>query len=91
MEIAVPLTVNYDSVRFNAEISVKEVKVIVMGFEDALKSIKENSVTALVDVSKFEEGTYTVPVKINGLPENSVISIIQPEAVQITLTTKGAG
>ena len=91
LEFTIPLTVNYDSVQFDANVSVKEIKVIVMGFEDVLNSISQDSVTAVIDVSKFGEGTYTVPIQINGLPQGTVISIIQPEAVQITLTKKDAG
>ncbi len=91
LEITVPITVNYNSTNYDAKISNKNVKVIVAGFEDVLKTISENSVTAVVDVSKFTEGTYTVPVRVNGLPQNTVISILNPEAVQIILTAKGAG
>ncbi len=91
LEITIPLTVNYDSVNYDAEISEKNVKVVVMGFEGALKTISQASVTAIVDVSKFAKGTYTVPVRVNGLPTNTAISIIYPEVVHITLTDKGAG
>ncbi len=89
LEITVPLTVNYNAVLFDATISAKEVKVILKGFADTLDKIDKQSITAIVDVSTFGEGTYTVPVIIKGLPENTVISIVSPETVEITLKKKG--
>ncbi len=88
--LEVPLTVNYDSVKYDVSVSVQTVSVILYGFPDELKSITGSTVSALVDVSNFTEGEYDVPVTVRGLPKGSVIATIVPRTVHLKITKKEA-
>ncbi len=87
----IPLTVNYDSVKYNVAVNTKSVKVILKGFAEDLKKVSAQSITATIDLSSFTPGTYTVPVDVQGLPKNTVISTVDPEVINIKITEKGGG
>ena len=88
--LKIPLTVNYDNVKYDISVSVQSVSVILYGFPDDLKNITKSSVSALIDVSNFTDGEYDVPVVVKGLPQNSVIATVVPRVVHIKITEKGA-
>lgn len=86
--LTIPVSVNYDAVKYDVKVSTKSVKVILKGFSENLKDISSESITAMIDVSSFSPGTYTVPIKVKGLPENTVIATVEPEVVNIEITEK---
>ncbi len=89
--LTIPISVNYNTVKYNVKVNIKSVKVILKGFSEDLKNISSESITATVDVSSFSPGTYTVPVTVSGLPENTVIATVDPEVVKIEITEKNGG
>ena len=88
--LKIPLTINYDNVKYDISVSVQSVSVILYGFPDELKNISEQTVSAIIDVSNFTEGEYDVPVTVRGLPKGSVIATVIPHIVHIKITEKGA-
>ena len=88
--LKIPLTVNYDNVKYDISVSVQSVSVILYGFPDELKNISEQTVSAIVDVSNFTEGEYDVPVTVHGLPQGSVIATVVPHIIHIKITEKEA-
>ena len=88
--LKIPLTANYDNVKYDISVSVQSVSVILYGFPDELKNMSEQTVSAIVDVSNFTEGEYDVPVTVHGLPQGSVIATVVPHIVHIKITEKGA-
>ena len=87
--LKIPLTVNYDNVKYDISVSTQSVSVILYGFPDELKNISKQAVSAIVDVSNFTKGEYDVPIIVRGLPQGSVIATVVPRTVHIKITEKG--
>ncbi len=67
-------------------VSPKTVDLIISGFNDVLNRIDSASVSAVVDTTGMDNGTYVLPVTINGIPKDAVISVIKPRSVTVTIT-----
>ncbi len=87
----IPVSVNYDSVKYDVKVNTKTVKVILKGFAEDLENISSQAITAEVDVMSFSPGDYTVPVIVKGLPKNTIIATVEPEVIKISIVAKGGG
>ena len=68
-------------------ISPETIDLIISGFEDALSHIDGASLSAVVDATGMDNGTYELPVTINGIPKNTVISIEKPNFITVTISS----
>ncbi|MEA3313430.1 MAG: CdaR family protein [Caldisericota bacterium] len=63
----------------------EKIEVIVSGFEEDIDAIDVLPITAVVDATGITDGTYQLPVVVEGIPGTVVISIVQPESVSVTI------
>ncbi len=63
----------------------EKIEVIVSGFKEDIDTIDALTIVAVADATGIVNGTYLLPVVVEGIPEAVVISIVQPESVSVTI------
>jgi len=73
-----------------AKVSPEKVNLVISGFSDVLNNINITSISALVDATGMSDGTYVLPVTINGIPKDTLISIVKPDSVNVTVSSSSS-
>ena len=69
----------------------EKVEVIVSGFEEDINAIDVLDIVAVVDAIGITNGTYQLPVAVEGISKTVVVSIVQPESVSVTIEPANNG
>jgi YbbR domain-containing protein len=74
-----------------AKVHPEKIDVIVSGFKEDVDAIDVLDIVAVVDATGITDGTYELPVAIEGISETVVVSIVQPESVSVTIEPANNG
>ncbi|MGB9673165.1 MAG: CdaR family protein [Anaerolineales bacterium] len=90
LEGSLPITLPVDIVglapNLHAEISPKQVDLLVSGPLPILKSLKNGNIRVVIDLSGKTAGTYQIKPTIDLIPDLLTVASILPQSVSVTIT-----
>jgi YbbR domain-containing protein len=85
VQIKVPLTILHDDTK-SATSTTDSVELTITGIADIVNSINPQVITASVNATHLDIGTYTLPIAINNMPAGITVNFINPVSCEVIIS-----
>ncbi|MGB9695078.1 MAG: CdaR family protein [Caldisericaceae bacterium] len=84
-QIKIPLTILHDDAKY-ASSTTDSVEVTVTGFADVVNSINPQLVSATVDATHLDVGSYTLPINVTNVPQGVTVNFVIPASCEVKIS-----
>ncbi len=85
VRIQIPIVILHDDTKL-ATSATDSVEITISGFADSINGIQAQSISATVDATNLDSGTYTLPITITNLPQNLILHFMNPTSCEVRIS-----